>query len=176
MKKDLFLWQFAGFSLSSLVGSLLHFVYDWTNQNIIVAPFSAINESTWEHMKLIFFPMFFFALFQSRFFKEYKNFPCVKLVGIITGLLLIPGLFYTLNGVFGKTPDWINILIFFVATATSFFVETLLFKKASFNCKKPKLALFIICIIGILFITFTFATPKIPVFKDPITGNYGLNS
>ena len=174
MKKDLFIWQFAGFSLSSLVGSLLHFVYNWTNKSVFTAPFSAINESTWEHMKLIFFPMLIFALVQSRFFKEYENFWCIKLMGIITGLILIPVLFYTLNGIFGKTPDWINILIFFVATGVSFLIESILFKKASFNCKKPKLAFLIICFIGILFIVFTFATPEIPIFQDPVTRSYGL--
>ena len=69
MKQDLFLWQFSGFSLSSLGGTLLHFLYDWTNESILIAPFSGVNESTWEHMKLLFFPLFLFALIQSRFFK-----------------------------------------------------------------------------------------------------------
>ena len=156
MKKDLFLWQFAGFSLSSLLGSLLHFVYYWTNQNPFIAPFSAVNESTWEHMKLIFFPMFLFALIQRRFFKEYKNFWCIKLIGIITGLTLIPVLFYTFNGVFGKTPDWLNILFFFIATALSFIVETILFKNENSLYKHSKLCFLIICLIGISFFIFTF--------------------
>lgn len=176
MKKDLFLWQFAGFSISSLVGSLLHFVFDWTNQSLLAAPFSAINESTWEHMKLIFFPMFIFALFQSIFFKDYDNFWCIKLRGILTGLILIPVLFYTFNGVFGKTPDWLNISFFFIATASSYFAETFLFKREKFICKYPKISFLIICLIGISFVIFTFKAPQIPIFRDPLTGNYGLTA
>lgn len=175
MKRDLSLWQFAGFALSSLGGTLLHFLYDWTNQSILIAPFSGVNESTWEHMKLLFFPLFIFALIQRRFFNEYENFWCVKLAGIATGLILIPVLFYTCNGAFGKSPDWLNIAIFFISAAVAFLLETRLFKKDSLQCKRPWLAFGIICLIGVLFVVFTFATPQIPLFQDPLTGTYGIN-
>lgn len=174
MKRNLSLWQFAGFALTTLGGSLLHFLYDWTNESVLIAPFSAINESTWEHMKLLFFPMLVFALIQSRFFKEYENFWCVKLAGIVTGLVLIPILFYTYNGVFGKSPDWVNIAIFFVSVALSFLLEMYMFKNGSLRCKRPWLSFSVICLIGILFVVFTFATPKIPIFQDPITQIYGI--
>ena len=174
MKRDISLWQFAGFAVTSLVGTLLHFLYDWTNQSILIAPFSAVNESTWEHMKLLFFPMFIFALIQSRFFKTYENFWCVKLAGIVTGLVLIPVLFYTYNGVFGKSPDWVNIAIFFIAAALSFILEAWLFKKDRMHCKSPWISVTLTCIIAILFVVFTFATPQIPLFQDPLTGTYGI--
>lgn len=175
IKQDLLLWQFAGFAITTLGGTLLHFLYDWTNQNILIAPFSGVNESTWEHMKLLFFPLFIFALIQRLFFKEYENFWCVKLAGIATGLVLIPVLFYTYNGVFGKSPDWINIAIFFISAAVAFILETWLFPKDILRCKSPRLAFTAICLIGVLFVTFTFATPQIPLFKDPLTGTYGIN-
>lgn len=174
MKRNLSLWQFAGFALTTLGGSLLHFLYDWTNESVLIAPFSAVNESTWEHMKLLFFPMLVFALIQSRFFKEYENFWCVKLAGIATGLMLIPILFYTYNGIFGKSPDWVNIAIFFVSVALSFLLEMYMFKNGSLRCKRPWLSFSVICLIGILFVVFTFATPKIPIFQDPITQIYGI--
>lgn len=176
MKRDLSLWQFAGFSLTSLGGTLLHFLYDWTNENKFIALFSGVNESTWEHMKLLYFPLFIFALVQSRFFKEYDNFWCVKLVGISTGLLSIPVLFYTYNGAFGQSPDWINIAIFFISAAIAFLLETRLFKNGTLRCKYPWLSLITICLIGILFMVFTFLTPRLPLFQDPLTGTYGLNA
>jgi hypothetical protein len=169
MKRDLFLLQFGGFVFVSLLGSILHFVYDWTNSSVLVSPISAINESTWEHMKLIYFPMLIYALIQSQFFKDCDNFWCVKLIGILTGLSLIPILFYTLNGVFGKTPDFINIAIFFVAAAVAFFIENYLFKTGNPQCCYNKFAIFIIIFIGSLFILFTFIPPQIPLFKDPST-------
>ena len=176
MKQNLPLWQFAGFAFTGIFGTILHFLYDWTNKSILIAPFSGVNESTWEHMKLLYFPLLVFALFQSRNFREYANFWCVKLAGIMTGLCLIPMLFYTYNGAVGKSPDWLNITIFFISAAIAFYLETRLFNNCYIECKKPKLAFFVICAIGILFILFTFFTPKIPLFQDPISGTYGIQN
>ena len=175
MKRNLMLWQFSGFALSSLGGTILHFLYDWTNKSVLIAAFSGVNESTWEHMKLLYFPLFIFALIQSRYFNEYESYWCIKFIGIVTGLITIPVLFYTYNGVFGKSPDWLNITIFFISTAIAFLVETWLFKKDTLRCKRPWLAFGIICLIGVLFVVFTFVTPKIPLFKDPLTETYGIN-
>jgi len=169
-------WQAAGFGLTTLAGTILHFLYDWTGNSILIAPFSGINESTWEHMKLLCWPLFLFALIQSLFYKEYTHFWCVKLLGILTGLLLIPTLFYTYNGIFGSSPDWINIVIFYVSAAAVFLLEWWLLKKDAVFCKWPWLAFAVICLIGVFFVVFTFAPPQIPLFRDPITGTYGLQS
>ena len=59
---------FIGMLIVAALGTLFHFAYDFTGQNRLIGLFVAINESTWEHMKLLFFPLFFFALMQSRFF------------------------------------------------------------------------------------------------------------
>ena len=165
--KNISLWQYAGFAVTSILATLLHFVYDWTNKSVLVCPFSAINESTWEHMKLLFWPMFVFAMIQSLFFKEYKSFWCVKLIGILTGLVLIPTLFYTLNGILGKTPDWVNIAIFFVAAAVADIMETVLFKNDTVRCRYPWLAFLGICAVAVLFVVFTFYPPDLPIFVSP---------
>ena len=174
MKRKLSAWQFSGFAFTALIGTLLHFLYDWTHRSIAAAVFSAVNESTWEHMKLLFFPMFVFAFIQHIFFKDYKAFWCIKFLGILTGLALIPILFYTYNGVFGKSPDTVNIMIFFISAAGAFVLEMLLFKKECLHCKNPYLPFAAICLIAVLFMIFTFYTPRIPLFRDPIDGTYGI--
>ena len=174
MKQASSLWQWAGFGLSTLGGTLLHFLYDWTGGSIWVAPFSGVNESTWEHMKLLFWPLFLFALVQRPFFREQKNYWCVKLMEILLGLLLIPVLFYIYNGAFGKSPDWVNIAIFYVAVAVVFVFERWAFQRDRFRCKYPGVAFGAICLIGVLFVVFTFVPPGIPLFQDPLTGSYGL--
>lgn len=169
MKQNLSLWQLGGFAITTLGGTLLHFLYDWTNQSILVAPFCGVNESTWEHMKLLYFPLLIFVIFQKRFFQDYENFWCVKLRGIFAGLIAIPILFYTYNGVFGKSPDWVNMTIFFVSAAITFVLEYRLFRNDTLRCKHSWLALLIICLIGILFVVFTFTAPKIPLFESSTT-------
>ena len=123
MQQRSILWQAAGFAAVTFGGTILHFLYDWTGGSILVASFSGVNESTWEHMKLLFWPLFLFALVQWLFFKDQDNYWCVKLAEILLGLVLIPMLFYTYNGAFGKSPDWINIAIFYITALLVFLFE-----------------------------------------------------
>lgn len=174
MKKSLKVWQFAGFIFTVIAGVLLHFIFDWTNKNVIIAAFSAVNESIFEHTKLLFFPMFIFALVQNRYIgREYGDFWCIKLIGIVSGVILIPVLYYTINGVFGNMPGWVNIAMFFVTAAFSYTIETLLFNYWSVKCNCPQIAFFVLCLLTVTFMVFTFFAPNIPFFQDTITGTYG---
>ena len=174
MNRSIRLWQLFGFGVTALGGTLLHFLYDWLGEARWVAPFSGVNESTWEHMKLLFWPMFLYAVVQSFFFKDREDFWCVKLRGMLLGLTLIPVLFYTYNGAVGKSPDWLNIAIFFVSAAAAYLYETRLFERGTVVCRRPRWAVAALCLIGVLFVVFTFATPEIGVFRDPLTGEYGI--
>ena len=174
MKRSIGLWQLMGFAVTSLGGTLLHFLYDLLDEAAWIAPFSGVNESTWEHMKLLFWPMFLFAVVQHFFFRDRADFWCVKLRGTLLGLGLIPLLFYTYNGAIGKSPDWLNIAIFFFSAAVAYICETRRFYADRPVCKAPKVALGALCLLGVLFVTFTFRTPTLGIFKDPVTGVFGI--
>ena len=174
MKSSVGLWQLFGFAVTSLGGTILHFLYDWLGEALWIAPFSGVNESTWEHMKLLFWPMLLFGVVQSFFFKDRGDFWCVKLRGILLGMALIPVIFYTYNGVIGKSPDWLNIAIFFVAAAAVYLYETRLYQKERVRCSSPKWAVAALGGLAVLFVVFTFVTPEIGIFKDPLTGTYGI--
>jgi uncharacterized membrane protein YhaH (DUF805 family) len=118
--------------------------------------------------------MFIFAIVQSFFFRDRKDFWCVKLCGILLGLVLIPILFYTYNGVIGKSPDWLNIAIFFISAAIAYIYETRRFHEEKLRCRSPKAAMACLLLIALLFVIFTFLTPEIGIFKDPLTGTYGI--
>ena len=94
MKRSIGRWQLLGFFVTAIGGTILHFLYEWLGGAVWVAPFSGVNESTWEHMKLLFWPMFIFAIVESFFFRDREDFWCVKLRGILLGLSLIPIIFY----------------------------------------------------------------------------------
>ena len=175
MKRSVWLWQLMGFAVTSLLGTILHFLYEWLDTAVWIAPFSGVNESTWEHMKLLFWPMFIYAVIQSLFFREYKSFWCVKLRGILLGLVLIPVIFYTYNGVIGKSPDWINIAIFFVSAAIVYIYEAKRLKSSNVRYKAPKTCFVILCAIAALFAVFTFYPPEIDIFKDPLGNTYGIS-
>ena len=174
MKRTIWIWQLFGFATTSLGGTLLHFLYDWMGKSPLIAPFSGVNESTFEHMKLLFWPMLIFAVIESFFFREYEIFWCVKLRGTLLGLALIPVLFYTYNGVIGKSPDFVNILIFFVSAAIAYVYETRKLNENTTFCPDSRIPIAILCVIALLFTVFTFRTPKIGIFQDPLTEEYGI--
>lgn len=174
MKRSINLWQFVGFAVATFVGTLLHFLYDWTGGAVWAALISGVNESTWEHMKLLFLPMLFFAIVQRLFFRDCANYWCIKFRGILLGLMLIPVLFYTYNGAIAPSPDWLNIAIFFIAAAVAYIAEAHLFKKACISCPHPRIGLTLLCLIAGLFVLFTFLPPELGLFRDPLTGTYGV--
>ena len=174
MKRTVWLWELFGFAFVSIGGTLLHFLYDWLGGALWIAPFSGVNESTWEHMKLIFWPMLIYAVFQSFFFRDYDKFWCIKLRGALIAWGLIPIIFYTYNGVIGKSPDFINIAIFFISALFAFIYELRAFNKDSIRCKSERAALAVLLFIALLFVIFTFNTPRIDIFKDPISGSFGI--
>ena len=173
MKKNLWVWQLTGFAAAVALGSLLHFLFHWTGAYAF-APISAVNESTWEHMKILFFPMLIFACAQYPFFRQdTPAFWWIKLIGTLVGVVSIPILFYTLNGAFGKTPDWLNILIFFISAGLGYFVEYLLFAK-EFALPYAWISILILLFVAFAFILFTFYPPVLPLFQDPLTGKYAI--
>ena len=61
MGKRLNFWPLAGFLTVSALGTLAHFAYEWSGKQLLAGAFCAVNESTWEHMKLLFFPALLFT-------------------------------------------------------------------------------------------------------------------
>ena len=168
-------WQITGFLFTSILGTLLHFLFDFSGQHIAAALFSAVNESIWEHMKLLFYPMVLFAIPERRFLKNPgPNFWCVKLKGILLGLLLIPVIYYSYTGMLGIRIDWVNITIFFLAAGIAFRQEAIWLRDGC-NCPlSPFLSISLLGLIALLFTVFTFYPPRIPLFQDVPTGTYGF--
>lgn len=160
-------WHIAGVIFTSLVGSLLHFVYDWSGGAFIAALFTAVNESTWEHLKLLVFPYLLFSLIEYFVYgKQFPNFFSAKFFGVLAGMLTITVLFYTVSGVFGKSPAALNIAIFILGVIAAYLVSFRILKSKRFSSKKAQTlsVLGIVLLIG-LFFFFSFYPPKIGLFK-----------
>ena len=56
MNRHLYHYTIAGILFTAIAGTLLHFAYEYSMENPLVAMFAPVNESTWEHMKLLFWP------------------------------------------------------------------------------------------------------------------------
>lgn len=169
MRKRVLRSEWLGFLFVALAGTVLHFVYDWTGGSPLAAAFSAVNESTWEHMKLLFVPFFLFTMVQFVFFAEpLRNFLAAKTAALLLGLLAIPTLFYTLSGMFGETPAWVNIAIFYLADALCFLASYQLLLRGALRRGAAQLAGFVVLwLLAFAFIYFTYRPPHLPLFLPP---------
>lgn len=166
--------QALGFVFVGIMGTLLHFLYDWTGGSTVAALFSAVNESIWEHMKLLFYPAMVYGIREYfRWGKDRREFWHVKLFGSLTGLALIPAMYYTYTGGLGVSADWFNVTIFFLAAGVMFYLETRLFKRER-QWRTPRwIPICLLLLIAVAFTVFTFFPPDIPLFQDPRTGLAG---
>lgn len=174
MTKKLKKWEFYGFLFVAALGTLGHFLYDISGQNMLVGKFFPVNESIWEHLKLLFFPYVIFSV--AEWFcvgKGFKSFAFSKLIGVLSGMLFTVVFYYAYSGILGKNIDFVNILIFFVAVAISFIVSFRLIKNGNFNVNFKVITIGIFILIALLFVLFTTNPPEINLFKDPVSGQYG---
>ena len=157
----------------SVLGVILHFAFEWSNQNPLVGIFSAVNESTWEHLKLLFFPMLLTTILGYFYLrKSAPGFLCARILGIIISMLFTIILFYTYSGILGTNISFINIGIFFLSVFVGEYISyRILISTSSCEVSKTLIAfgLLLFC-----FILFTYFPPQIGLFKDPITGAYGI--
>ena len=109
-------WQIITVIICIILGILLHFTYEWSGENMLVGLFSAVNESTWEHLKLIYYPTIFMAIIGYFIIgKRTTNYWTAQTVGIITAIIFTIVFFYTYTGVIGTNFAWLNITTFVVA-------------------------------------------------------------
>lgn len=78
--------------LAMLAGTGLHFLYEWL-PNPVTALLSPINESLWEHIKLIYWPYLAAALWLNRG-RPGGIRPWLLALPIMSGLMLLLGYLY----------------------------------------------------------------------------------
>ena len=150
-----------------LLGVFLHFAYELSGGNPIVGLFTLVNESIWEHLKLIFFPMLVLTLWDM--FTNQRNNLCflpARTLGTLAGMAFIIIAYYTLTGILGFQTAWLNILIYLLGVLFAFWIE----KKLQHCCNtiSVKIAIVIWIFFILLFIIFTIAPPALGIFLPPV--------
>src|SRR5665648_765039 len=124
-------------------GSVLHFIYGWTNHSSIIGLFAPVNESVWEHLKLGFWSLMIFSIPEYFFIgKKVKNL-FIDIGSYVAGAIVCQ------------------------IIATQIFIKTKQSKQGN------AFAIFGIMVIVFILMLFTYIAPRIPIFKDNNTGEYG---
>lgn len=150
-----------------IFGTISHFVYEWSGHSFLLGFFFPISESTWEHMKLCFFPMLLYSFYMNKKLKG--DYPCVASAlssGILLGTFLIPVIFYTYSGILGKHYAALDIATFMISVLLAFAAV----RRRCASCEKERCALWLksgVFALAICFVIFTYAPPDIGIFRVP---------
>ncbi len=175
MNKKQFRYEVLGFIFVSITGTLNHFLFEWLNSSTVIGLFCPINESVWEHLKLLFFPYLLWTAAEFFWLQKQPNYFQSKINGVISGLIFIVAFFYTYSGITGTTSTFMDILSFFTGTAISFAVSYEFMRNSRLGSKAGKIiSILLFLFIASLFFLFTFLPPLIPLFEDPHSFTFGI--
>jgi hypothetical protein len=154
---------------------VLHFTFEWSGQLAPVGVIAAVNESVWEHLKIGFWPALFYAAFEYRYLKgATNNFVVAKAAGIYVIPVAIVVIFYSYTAIVGHDILIVDILIFVIAIALGQLVS---YKGLTSRRLPPwldKVGIALVVILAAVFGVFTFYPPHLPIFRDSLTGAYGI--
>ena len=107
-----------GWLVSLMLGTLLHFTYDWSGNNRVVGLYSAMNESVWEHLKLLFFPVLLYTILEYLWIGHRKSgYVLVRAKAALWGMLAIVACYYTYTGIVGRGFLAADLILFLIGTA-----------------------------------------------------------
>ncbi len=175
MRKRLFYWELAGFLFTAALGALLRSTYGWGG-GAFAAAFSAVNGSVWEHMKLLFFPMFLFSVLQTwAMGRNYPDFLAVRAAAVLAGAALYPVLFYTYTGVLGYRLPWADAAVFLLADLGAFLLDFRLLGRGRLSQPwQQVVGLLALWAVAFLFVWCTFRPPHLALWRDMAAGVWGI--
>ena len=148
---------------TSLGGAALHFLYDLL-PSPLTALFSPINESVWEHLKLLFWPMLLGAIFLSRRSRNRPRLWSAFFAALLAAPTFLLTAFYSLKAV-GVEGLGLDIALYFVSMFAGYWLAWVLYRR-----KRPETAggwlLMAVIVYGASLILFTFAAPPLPIFQS----------
>lgn len=165
--KILWYCMIAGIIITMALGTVLHFVYDWSHQNAIAGFFVPVSESTWEHMKMLFYPMVLLTAVEYFIFgSRIRGLLFANTIGLLAGLTAIPLIFYTYMALLGRNFLILDIITFAVSVIIAWLISYMI----SLSGLRPLPEILCILILFLLlaaFMIFTYAPPDFFLFADP---------
>ena len=159
-----------------IIGSLLHYAYAFFNNSKLIGIFTPVNESIFEHSKLLLTPLILFWGMLFLFVKNninYNSFFFAMLISIVVSIATMIAFYYTYKGSLGNNYELMNILDLLVSLIVGQVVASHVY---TYSYNVPYyFSIALIVIIFALFIYLTFKPIKIPLFFDKKSKTFGIN-
>jgi hypothetical protein len=170
-------WILLGIPVLFLIGSVFHSLYEASGESPIVGAIAPVNESVWEHQKMALVPVIlwwtiYYLIKGNQYKIDSRKWFTGMVVSLVSSILTIPLIYYFYTGAFGVDVLIIDILILLLADTIGQLLGLHFYR---YSKGLPViLSILVASIILAVFIVFTFNTPKLPWFRDSITGQYGI--
>ena len=159
-----------------ILSVISHFMYGWFPNKLFSVLFP-VNESIWEHMKLIATPTLVFSIFEYFIYRKknikFNNFIFSYAISIILGIISYLILYIPLDNIFGHhiyIAVSLLFLIFILVEVVSYYIMN--YKQIRYS---NIIGLFLIIGLYIIFGYFTYYPPQISLFYDYMNKQYGIN-
>lgn len=162
-----------------LLGIPIHFLYNLTGKLNAIALFAPINESIWEHTKLATIPVLlwwiisYFAL-KNKSEINFGKWIFSASIAMLSIPIVITCFYYTYIGALGISSLIIDIFSLLFALIVGQSLALHLYNHIRIRNKWSYIGILIIAIIIAFTFTVTFYAPELPMFKDGLTGTYGI--
>jgi len=166
---------YIGIIIICLVGTILHFTYELSHHKKIVALFSAVNESTWEHIKICMTPTILWSIYEITEYGFNNNFLVATSLSLLTIILLIPILFYSYTFFTKKAILFIDVICFYLTVICSQVVFKYIVNLNNIKFIYVYLGIGLLILEILAYLYLTFKPFKNIIFKDPITNKFGLD-
>lgn len=178
-KAAVFRWEMWGIPFIAVLGALLHFTFEWSGGWRPAGVISAVNESVWEHLKLTFWPTVFWTVIEyltiyRKVWSSYPGFLLARAIGAFSMPVVIVVVFYSYTAFTGDNILAVDLSSFVIAVVLGQAVSYRLWVCCTLSPAYNRLGLGLF-IIGILALAvFTFYPPHVGIFRDWVTGGYGI--
>lgn len=177
MSDDGLAWDLAGIPVVIVGGMLLHFCFDWGGRRPVLAVFCPINESVWEHLKMAYWPLVALTGVQLAFSDHPPPLVASRAIGFYAMCVLIVGLYYLSTVMVPRAGLRTRLALdggtFVLAVTAGQWVSHAVTVVSDGPGAAWAGSMGMVAPVAIFALT-TFAPPHADVFRDQMTGGYGL--
>lgn len=162
-------WILLGIPLLFIIGSIFHFLYDIFWESPVIGLIAPVNESIWEHSKLVLWPVIlwwslYYGFRGKRDQLDKRKWFSGALTALVVSLAAMPLLYYFYTGAFGVELLWVDILILLLAVLCGQLLGLHAYRRGTGI--DPKYSLIVFSVLVLLFMVLTFLPPQMPLFRD----------
>jgi hypothetical protein len=170
-------WEIAGIFFIIGFGTTLHFWFEWTGYWRPAALIAAVNESTWEHFKMAFWPGLIYALVEYPFLRDdANNFFVAKFTGLLAMPLITTILFYGYTSLAGTHLLWVDVIVFILSVIGGQWISLAIMTKTGLQHSLRNFAIAGLAIMVLAFSLLSYYPLNNFLFTHPGTGEIGILS